>query len=56
MEEKEEFNGFDDTGWDNIGEYLGNLIKGAKNEGRYKEILSTPDIPNYLKEYREKNK
>lgn len=47
MDEKEEFNGFDDTMWNNIEEYTKNLCK------RVNENVETPQ---FIKEMMEKTK
>ncbi len=59
MEEKEKFKGFDDTGWDNIEKYTKNWIKIINEETKDIELKKEeeyPNIPEFLKENREKNK
>ena len=59
MEEKEEFKGFDDTGWDNIGEYIKKWVRKTKEETKDITLRTEeeyPNIPDFFKEYREKNK
>ena len=54
MEEKEKFNGFDDTGWDDIGEYSKSLLKRQKKKREKGELDNIPDFIEILERERKK--
>lgn len=54
MEEKEKYNGFDDTGWDDIEEYSKSLLKRQKNKREKGELNNIPDFIEILEKERKK--
>ncbi len=51
---KEKYNGFDDTGWDDIEKYSKSLLKRQKEKREKGELDNTPNFIEILKRERQK--